>query len=195
MVRRSGSSPRDTMLHSHSQAGALSATPPAVVRYLPPFFSSVQIAETPLWKWLALIIAALLLLALSRQFDPLLAVVTRKDRRGAAARRGPVYVPSGFWRLSSQCCVILSLLAFRAWRWKRWGPSAIARLYIGRAAQVLFVWSDAWCLMRLVELFLSRVESNLWIRGGNSLRGRCYIWGGVRRTPPSSCSLCCWCLK
>src|SRR5580658_8962060 len=54
-----------------------SATPPAITRYLPPFFSSVQIAETALWKWLALILAILVLLALSRQFDRLLEVITK----------------------------------------------------------------------------------------------------------------------
>lgn len=56
--------------------------------------------------------------------------------------------------------VILSLLAFRL-ALEAVGPAAITRLYIGRAAQVLLVWSVAWCLMRLVDLFLSRVESNL----------------------------------
>ena len=65
---------RDTVAAIPKLAG--SVTPPAIARYLPPFFSSVQIAETPLWKWLALILAVLLLLALSRQFDRLLEVIT-----------------------------------------------------------------------------------------------------------------------
>jgi MscS family membrane protein len=135
---------------------ALSATPPVFIKYLPPFFSSAAIAETPLWKWLALILAALVLLALSRQLDRLLAFLTRiaGERMHAS-----VYVP---WlqAIIEPLRVILSLLAFRL-ALEAVGPSAITRLYIGRAAQVLFVWSVAWCLMRLVELFLSRVESNL----------------------------------
>jgi MscS family membrane protein len=134
----------------------LSAAPPAIARYLPPFFSSVRIAETPLWKWLALILSALLLLALSRQVDRLLAVLSRiaGPRAHAAA-----YVP-WFQAIIEPLRVILLLLAFRL-ALEVVGPSAIARLYIGRAAQALLVCSLAWCLMRLVELFLSRVEGNL----------------------------------
>ena len=56
--------------------------------------------------------------------------------------------------------VVLSLIVFRL-ALEVVGPSAIARLYIGRAAQALLVWSLAWCLMRLVDLFLSRVETRL----------------------------------
>ncbi len=69
------------------------------------------------------------------------------------------YVP-WFQAIIEPLRVILSLLAFRL-ALELVGPSAIARLYIGRAAQVLLVYSFAWCLMRLVELFLSRIESNL----------------------------------
>ena len=132
------------------------ATPPAVAKYLPPFFSSIQIAETPLWKWLALILAALLLLALSRQLDRLLAVITRI---AAARLHLAPYVP-WFLAIVEPVRVILSLVVFRL-ALEVVGPAAIARLYIGRAAQVLLVCSVAWCLIRLVELFLSRVEANL----------------------------------
>jgi MscS family membrane protein len=133
-----------------------SATPAAVARYLPPFFSSIQIAETPLWKWLALILAALLLLALSRQLDRLLAVITKI---AAVRLHLAPYVP---WSLAiiEPVRVILSLLAFRV-ALEVVGPAAIARLYIGRAAEALLVCSVAWCLIRLVDLFISRVESNL----------------------------------
>jgi MscS family membrane protein len=41
------------------------------------------------------------------------------------------------------------------------GPSAIARLYIGRVAEAVFIWSVAWCVMRLVALSLNRVESRM----------------------------------
>jgi MscS family membrane protein len=145
---------RDTVAAIPKLAG--SATPPAIARYLPPFFSSVQIAETPLWKWLALILAVLLLLALSRQLDRLLEVISgiAGERMHAAA-----YVP---WLLAivQPLRVVLSLIVFRL-ALEVVGPSAIARLYIGRAAQALLVWSIAWCLMRLVDLFLSRVETRL----------------------------------
>lgn len=145
---------RDTVAAIPKLAG--SVTPPAIARYLPPFFSSVQIAETPLWKWLALILAVLLLLALSRQFDRLLEVITRI---AGARMHASAYVP-WFEAIIEPFRVVLSLIVFRL-ALEVVGPSAIARLYIGRAAQALLVWSLAWCLMRLVDLFLSRVETRL----------------------------------
>jgi len=136
---------------------AQSATPPpAIARYLPRFFTSIQIAETPLWKWLALILAAVLLLAVSRQLDRLLAVITRI---AAARLHAAAYVP-WFLAIVEPVRVIVSLLVFRL-ALEAVGPAAIARLYIGRAAQVLLVCSVAWCLIRMVELFLSRVEAKL----------------------------------
>jgi MscS family membrane protein len=145
---------RDTIAAIPKFAG--SVTPPAIARYLPPFFSSVQIAETPLWKWLALILAVLLLVALSRQLDRLLEAIS-----GIAGARmhAAAYVP-WFQAIVEPLRVVLSLLVFRL-ALEVVGPSAIARLYMGRAAEVLLVWSLAWCLMRLVDLFLSRVETRL----------------------------------
>jgi MscS family membrane protein len=37
-------------------------------------------------------------------------------------------------------------------------PSAIARLYIGRAIQIIFIWSIAWCVIRLTDLFMDHLE-------------------------------------
>jgi MscS family membrane protein len=145
---------RDTVAAIPKLAG--NATPPAIARYLPPFFSSVQIAETPLWKWLALTLAVLLLLALSRQFDRLLAVLTRA---AAPRMRAAAYLP-WFQAIVEPVRVMLSLMLFRL-ALEAVGPAAIARLYIGRAAQALLVASIAWCLIRLVDLFLSRMEAKL----------------------------------
>jgi MscS family membrane protein len=132
------------------------AAPPVIARYLPRFFSSIQIAETPLWKWLAMILAALLLLAVSRQLDRLLGLITRTS---AERLHAAPYVP-WFLAIVEPVRVIFSLLIFRV-ALEAVGPAAIARLYIGRAAQVLLVCSVAWCLIRLVDLFLSRVEAKL----------------------------------
>jgi MscS family membrane protein len=40
-------------------------------------------------------------------------------------------------------------------------PSALSRLYVGRALLLIVVSSFAWCLINLVELFLARVDSFL----------------------------------
>ena len=87
--------------------------------------------------------------------------------------------------------VVLSLIVFRL-ALEVVGPSAIARLYIGRAAQALLVWSLAWCLMRLVDLFLSRVETRLDTRRQFASRSMLHLGGG-RPTPLSWYSPFFWC--
>jgi MscS family membrane protein len=145
---------RDTVAAIPKLAG--NSTPPAIARYLPPFFSSVLIAETPLWKWLALILAVLLLLALSRQLDRLLGMITKA---AGARMHAAAYVP-WFLAIIQPLRVLLSLALFKL-ALEVVGPAAIARLYIGRTAQALVVASIAWCLIRLVDLFLSHVETRL----------------------------------
>jgi MscS family membrane protein len=161
---------RDTVMAIPQLAGTV--TPPAVARYLPAFFSSVEIVETPLWKWLALILAAFLLLALARQFDRLLSVVLRI----AAARvhtAAAAYIP---WlqAIVKPFRVMLSLMVFRL-TLEIVGPAALARLYIGRAAEALLIWSIAWCLIRLVELLLSRVEARLDPRQRSTSRSMLHL--------------------
>jgi MscS family membrane protein len=53
--------------------------------------------------------------------------------------------------------VMLCLAAFRIGE-EIVDPSALARLYVGRAMQIIFIWSIAWCLIRLVELFMDHLE-------------------------------------
>jgi len=40
-------------------------------------------------------------------------------------------------------------------------PSAIARLYIGRILSLILAWSIAWCLVRVVSLFMDHMELKL----------------------------------
>jgi MscS family membrane protein len=135
---------------------AQSVAPSAIARHLPPFLSNMQILETPLWKWIALILGTILLIAVARQFDRLLVIVIRYV---AARLHAANYFP---WieALLDPLRVLLCLLVFHLGL-QIVGPSAIARLYIGRLAEAVFIWSVAWCLMRLVALSLNRVESRM----------------------------------
>lgn len=65
---------------------------PLIARYLPKFFSTVQLLETPVWKWLGLALAALVLLSLSRVLDRFFALFTRKlgDRTRPGGCPGPM---------------------------------------------------------------------------------------------------------
>ncbi len=131
----------------------LSSTPPAIERYLPPFLVSHKIIETPLWKWLALALLAVLMISLSRLLDWLIALVMKLPQRFLNRE----------WRVRwleaiiQPIRVMLCLAAFRIGE-EIVDPSALARLYVGRAMQIIFIWSIAWCLIRLVELFMDHLE-------------------------------------
>ncbi len=127
-----------------------------VSRYLPPFLSNVQILETPLWKWIALLLGTLLLIAVARLFDRLVLLAIRATAERLHATN---YLP---WisAILDPLRVLLCLLVFRLCL-ELIGPSAIARLYIGRVAEAVFIWSVTWCIMRLVGLAMERVESRM----------------------------------
>ncbi len=133
-----------------------SAAPAWVARFLPPFLVQEQLLETPLWKCLALILVVLLLVSLARHFDRLLRAVLRiaGNRLGRSERFQWVGI------IVQPLRVIFCLAVFRV-ALEFIAPSAIARLYIGRAAQLVLVWSIAWCLVRLVGLFFNRLETIL----------------------------------
>ena len=134
----------------------LSPTSTAIARWLPPFFSNIQILDTPLWKWLALLVTTLLLVIVSRLFDRAINAVfcaiagrfhLANHVAWAQAVLGPIRV-------------LVCLLLFRVGL-EFVAPSALARLYIGRIAQAIFVWSVAWALMRIVGLLLLHVENRM----------------------------------
>ncbi len=133
-----------------------SAAPPMIARYLPPFMVSVQLLETSLWKWLALILTALVLVMLSRLLDRILnlAVGAVGNRIGINARLPLARI------LIRPLRVILSLAVFRA-AVEFIDPSAIARLYIGRVMELVFIWTIAWFLIKLVGLLMEHVETVL----------------------------------
>lgn len=127
-----------------------------ITHYLPPFLSTVQFLETPLWAWIALLLAALVLLSLARHLDRPLRPVLRTA--------GQKLAPAAHWQWTEAAlgpgrmilCIVLFRLAVEVVR-----PSAVARLYIGRILEFLFIWAVAWFLVRGVDLLLERVESNM----------------------------------
>lgn len=135
------------------QVTSLSTT---VQSYLPRFLVSIRLLETPLWKWAALAILALLLVAFSRLIDRILAVVLKFPEQ----RYRHLFQVPWLEAVIRPLRVILCLAVLRI------GlgfidPSAIARLYAGGVIQLILVWSIAWCLIRLVGLFMNHLEANL----------------------------------
>lgn len=131
---------------------------PWLVHYLPAFLTSVVILETPLWKWLALVLAAIILISLSRWLDLLLTPVFR------SVGRRLMLTTQARWAWTEAIIgparLFLSITLFRIVV-EEVRPSALAGLYIGGLLELLVVWSIAWFLVRLVDLFLNQVESSL----------------------------------
>jgi MscS family membrane protein len=116
-----------------------------------------KLLETSLWKWLALILLALLMSSLSRLLDWLLI---------ALLVRIPQHYFKREWRVAWLDAIIQPLRVMLWLAILRIGigivdPSAIARLYIGRGMLVVFVWSVAWCIIRLVGMLFNRIELRL----------------------------------
>jgi hypothetical protein len=57
-------------------------------------------------------------------------------------------------------------------------PAAVARVYIGRLLELMVMWSIAWCLVRIVDVLLNRVESNM--AGRHEFSGRSILRLGRR---------------
>lgn len=132
-------------------------TAPAVIdQYLPSFLVNNDLIETPLWKWAAVILLALVLISLSRVLGRLLTALVRIPQRRFRRKWSIPWVDPVLQPLR-----VLVLLASLRIGVEIVDPSAIARLYIGRAMELILVWSIAWCLIRLVGLFVDHVERKL----------------------------------
>ena len=128
----------------------------ALQSYLPRFLVSIRLLETPLWKWAALAILTLLLVILSRLIDRILVFVLKfPEQRYRHLFRVP-WLEAVIRPLRVVLCLVVLRIGVGFI-----DPSAIARLYIGRAIELILVWSIAWCLIRLVSLFLNHLEANL----------------------------------
>ena len=138
------------------QSLQLPTVAPWLRHYLPAFMFSVKFLETPLWGWLAMLIAAMILVSLSRRLDRMLLPVLR-----TASER---FIAGAHWEWTEALLrplrMLLSLAVFRLVV-EVVRPAAVARLYIGRLLEVLLIWSIAWCLVRIVDLFLNRIESQM----------------------------------
>ncbi len=133
--------------------------PSAIEKYLPPFLKTTQVLETPLWKWAALLLLALVLIALSRLIDAILALILKLPEKRL---RHTIRVPwldavIGPLRMILLLALLRIGVAFI-------DPSAIARLYIGRLMELALIWSIAWCVIRLVGLFMDHWEAGLRTR-------------------------------
>jgi MscS family membrane protein len=134
----------------------VSTIPSAIERYLPPFLAARRFLETPLWKWIGLILLAVLMISISHLVDWTLALIARAPAQRFNGRWGVEWIHA----IIQAVRVMLCLAVFRIGM-EIIDPSAITRLYIGRGIEAILVCSIAWCMVRLVGLFMTHLESRL----------------------------------
>jgi MscS family membrane protein len=123
---------------------------------LPGWLVSINLLETPLWKWIALLALAVVVVSLFRLSGRLLIL--------GVGQFAPSFGTSSRWiwieSVLQPWLVFLSAMIFGLAE-QFIDPSALSRLYIGRAILLFVVWSFAWCFINLLDVFLSRVDSML----------------------------------
>ncbi len=131
------------------------STESAIEGHLPTFLVSFKVLETALWKWIALLGVAVLLVLLFR----LSARIVLFSLQGIVQR-----IARTRWHwleaIVQPVLVFFAAVLFSIAQGII-DPSALSRLYIGRAILLIVVSSFAWCVINLVELFLARVDALL----------------------------------
>ncbi len=132
------------------------STESAIEARLPRFLVSIQILETPIWKWIALVAFAAIIFFFFRLAGHFLIGLIQRFTAHLGSTSRWVWVTS----LLQPWLVFLSAMAFGVVE-QFIDPSALSRLYIGRAILLVVVFSFAWCFVNLVDLFLVRIETLL----------------------------------
>ena len=123
---------------------------------LPRVFVTTLILETPLWKWIALVLVALILFAIFRALVNLSArsvrsVATRFHRTGSFAWTQAILDP---------VLVLLGVMAFRIVE-EMIAPAALTRVYVDRALLMVVVASFAWGLINVLDALIVRIDRRL----------------------------------
>jgi MscS family membrane protein len=114
------------------------------------------LVETPLWKWIALLLVALVLFAIFRVLVKLFrrlvrSLPSRLQRAGNIAWMQAIVDP---------LLVLLSVMLFRVFE-EMIAPAALARLYVGRTLLLIVVGSFAWGLINLLDYVIVRLDRSL----------------------------------
>jgi MscS family membrane protein len=131
--------------------------------YLPRPLVEVELLNTAVWRWIALLLLAVALFALSgivsRASLRLLRALLRLAGSGLATKSLEIFV--------APARLLVSIILFRAGM-EPIGPSALLRLGLTRVLSLLFVFGLVWICTALVDL--SMVHTRAWVerRDGRS---------------------------
>lgn len=128
-------------------------TQSAIESRLPAFLVKNLLLDTPIWKWLALIAVALIVIVIFRLAAHVLALVAGKLRiRSMDPRRW-----SWIAAILDPAIVFSAVLVFRVVEGFL-DPAALSRLYINRFLLLVVVASFAWGFVNLVDVFMNRLD-------------------------------------
>jgi MscS family membrane protein len=146
------------------------STESAIAARLPRFLITIEFLDTALWKWIALLIIAIVVALLFRLLVRLL--------KAFLIKLEALYKQPGAWAwlqaVLEPVLVLFSVSIFRILE-EPINPSALARLYIGRCLLMLVVMSVAWSIINLFDLFLTRLDRMLDVRQRMVARSMIYL--------------------
>lgn len=127
-----------------------------IERYLPAPLVRNTVLDTPLWRWIALLLAALALAVLARLLSRLVLALLRP----ALHRVAPRVALSSVEAFIAPLQVLLATALFRA-AMAAIEPSATLRFILGRALSMLSILAVAWLCVRIVDAAVTSVRAGL----------------------------------
>jgi MscS family membrane protein len=127
-----------------------------IERHLPLPLVNWQLIDTPLWRWIGLVLLAFALAAISKLLSRFALWLTQEILKRAAPK----------WNLSvletfvGPLRLLLSVSLFRAgMEWL--APSALLRLYLGRLLALLFFWGIFWLCAVIIDAVIRHLRTRL----------------------------------
>ena len=126
----------------------------AIAKHLPPVLVTWTLLDTPVWRWIALLMLVLVLTVLSRWLSRFAVFLTDK----ALARFAPNIASGGLKLLIPPLQLLFPVAVFQAVLVSM-GFSALPRLVLQRGAAALLLLGFAWLCTRILDLFAARVRT------------------------------------
>jgi MscS family membrane protein len=128
----------------------------AIERHLPLPLVNWQLIDTPLWRWIGLVLLAFVLAAVSKLLARFTLWLTQEGLKHAA----PSWNVSILQPFVGPLRLLLSVSLFRAgMEW--FAPAALLRLYLGRLLALLFFWGVFWLCAVIIDAIVRHLRGRL----------------------------------
>lgn len=147
-----------------------SLTATGIEAHLPRFLVANQFLQTPIWKWIALFILFIVLIFVFRYVVRLAVLILR------ALQVHWKHPARWIWIQAMVEPWLLFLFAIGFGIVEHIvGPSALARMYLGRTIVLAIVAAFAWFFINLLDLFLSRLDRMLEPKQRQAVHSMIYL--------------------